>query len=92
MDGLILAVLVAVTAGLYAQTLKFNFINYDDNEYVFENQHVARLKVRVGEARVVTERIGSGEVTCGDAASRDGIRRCERSKQRGRQVRLAGAR
>ncbi len=32
--------LVAVTLAVYAQTLAFEFVSFDDNEYVYDNYHV----------------------------------------------------
>jgi tetratricopeptide (TPR) repeat protein len=32
--------LVAATFAIYAQTLGFDFVSYDDGQYVYENQHV----------------------------------------------------
>ncbi len=32
--------LVAATAAVYSQTVGFDFVSYDDNQYVYENRHV----------------------------------------------------
>lgn len=37
---LIPLLLVLITASVYRQVINFDFINYDDNEYVFNNPHV----------------------------------------------------
>lgn len=37
---LISLMLILITASVYWQVINFDFINYDDNEYVFENPHV----------------------------------------------------
>jgi protein O-mannosyl-transferase len=37
---LIILILVAVTAGVYAQTARFDFVNFDDNDYIINNPHV----------------------------------------------------
>ena len=34
--------LVAATAAVYAQTIFFDFVRYDDNEYVYENRNVTQ--------------------------------------------------
>lgn len=39
-DWLILATLFLVTAALYARTVTFDFVNYDDADYVVENRRV----------------------------------------------------
>jgi len=39
-DWIILAVLAALTVGLYWQVAGFSFINYDDQDYVYENPAV----------------------------------------------------
>jgi len=40
-DWSIIAALAAGVFILYAQTLRFEFVNYDDDQYVFENPHIA---------------------------------------------------
>ena len=37
---LISLLLVLITASVYWQVINFDFINYDDNEYVFDNPHI----------------------------------------------------
>ncbi|MCS7033166.1 MAG: tetratricopeptide repeat protein [Phycisphaerae bacterium] len=39
-DWLIMAVLAASVAALYTRTVNFEFVNYDDDQYVFENPHI----------------------------------------------------
>jgi protein O-mannosyl-transferase len=39
-NTLIILILVAVTAGVYAQTARFDFVNFDDNDYIINNPHV----------------------------------------------------
>ena len=39
-DWLILATLAVVTLALYARTVTFDFVNYDDDQYAYENDVV----------------------------------------------------
>jgi hypothetical protein len=39
-DLLVMLVLVLATAVVYLQVKEYDFVNYDDNEYIAENRHV----------------------------------------------------
>src|SRR6185295_15057359 len=39
-DWLIVSLLVGITAALFCQTVRFDFVHYDDPEYVFLNDYV----------------------------------------------------
>jgi tetratricopeptide (TPR) repeat protein len=50
---------VLAVVAVYGQTLRFDFVNYDDNEYVYENAHVLGGLTRDGTVWAFTSRVSA---------------------------------
>jgi tetratricopeptide (TPR) repeat protein len=55
----ICALLLLAVLAIYGQTVRFDFVNFDDNEYVYENSHVCNGLTREGFAWAFTDRVSS---------------------------------